>query len=299
MQAAAHSYTCRMDVEMRDLRLFMALAEDPHFSRAAASQRVSQPTLTRSLARLERTVGVRLVDRTTRRVVLTDAGEQLSRELSTIVPRLDAAIRAVSAHPVLRLGFTWLLPSELVRDVLSGFHQATGGSIALVRRDDRFAGVTGGQTDVAILYGTIRRNPALRIVELGTESRVAAVARDHPLARRRRLRWAELADHPLVVNAGSGTVGPTLWPAGARPEVSARCQTYDECFEMVAAGAGLAVLPESARQRARPGIRYIAIADAPPVSLLLVQPERAGHPLAPALEELALAAARHRRAEPC
>ena len=294
MHLSQHSYTWCMDVELRDLRLFMALAEDPHFSRAAASQRVSQPTLTRSLARLERTLGARLVDRTTRRVALTEAGEQLSRELSDVVPRLDAAIRAVSAHPVLRLGFTWLLPSKLVRDVLGEFQRATGASIALVRRDDRFAGVTAGQTDVAILYGNIRRNAALHVVELGTESRVAAVARDHQLAPRRKLHWAELADHRLVVNEGSGTVGPSLWPVGARPEVSVRCRTYDECFEMVAAGQGFAVLPESARQHAHPGIRYIAIADAPPVSLLMVRPERSGHPLAPALEELALAATRRR-----
>ena len=283
-----------MDVELRDLRLFMALAEDPHFSRAAAARRVSQPTLTRSLARLERAVGARLVDRTTRSVALTQAGERLSDELAAILPRLDAAVRAVSAHPTLRLGFTWLLPSELVREVLAEFEAVTGGRIDLVRRDDRAAGVTSGQTDAAVIYGTVRRSPTLRIVELGTESRVAAVSREHPLAARRRLHWSELAEHPLVVNAVSGTVGPAMWPAGSRPEVAVSSRTYDEWIEMVAAGRGVGVLPESARRHPHPGVRYVTITDAPPVSLLLVRPARAAHPLADELERLVVEAARHR-----
>ncbi|MGZ4600535.1 MAG: LysR family transcriptional regulator [Oryzihumus sp.] len=281
-----------MDVELRDLRLFMALVEDPHFSRAAASRRVSQPTLTRSLARLERALGVRLVERTTRSVALTESGERLSAELAQILPRLDAAVRSVSAHPTLRLGFTWLLPAELVRRLLTGFERTAGGRIDLVRRDDRSGGVLSGQTDAAIVFGTVRRSESLRVVELGTQSRVAAVSRDHPLARRRRLHWAELADHPLVVNAVSGTVGPTMWPASARPEVAVTCRTYDEWIAMVAAGRGVGVLPESAREQPHPGVRYVTIGDAPPVSLLLVLPTRAAHPLVGALEELAVTAAR-------
>ena len=97
---------------------------------------------------------------------------------------------------------------------------------------------------------------------------MAAVSRDHPLAPRRRLHWAELARHPLVVNALSGTVGPTMWPKDARPEVAVSCRTYDE-YEMVAAGRGVGALLESGG-----GVLdsrcYIALADAPAVSLVLV-----------------------------
>ena len=82
-----------MDVELRDLRLFMALAEEAHFSRAAAVRGVSQPTLTRALGRLEKALGVRLVDRTTRRVALTEAGRRLESEMTALLPRLDAPCR--------------------------------------------------------------------------------------------------------------------------------------------------------------------------------------------------------------
>ena len=63
-----------------------------------------------------------------------------------------------------------------------------------------------------------------------------------------------------------------MWPRGERPEVAVSCRTYDEWIEMVAAGRGVGVLPESARQRPHPAVRYIALADAPPVSLVLVRP---------------------------
>ena len=242
-----------MDAELRDLRLFQVLAEEEHFSRAAAVAGVTQPTLTRSLARLERTVGVRLVDRTTRSVALTDEGRRLAADLASLLPQLDTALRNVSAHPSLRLGFTWLLPSDLVRRAAAALRESTGGEVTLVRRDDRSGGVARGATDLAVVYGRVPSGESLRLVGLGTEDRVAAVGRDHPLARRRRLHWAELAEQALVVNEASGTVGPSLWPASARPSVAVRCRTYDEWIEMVAAGRGVGVLPASARDRPTPG----------------------------------------------
>ncbi|MGW3949460.1 LysR family transcriptional regulator [Streptomyces sp. NPDC004752] len=288
-----------MNVELRDLRWFLVLAEEEHFSRAADRCRVTQPTLTRSLARLESALGVRLVDRTTRSVSVTEAGHRLRTQLAALLPQLDSALRSVSSGPVLRLGFTWLLPSGLARHLITEFEQVTGGALELVRRDERAAGVATGHTDAAVIYGKPSSGGRLHIVELGTEDRVAAVGRHHPLARRRRLHWAEVADHALVVNKLSGTVGPAMWPAGARPEVAVACRTYDEWIEMVAADRGVGVLPESARAHPHPGVRYIAIADAPPVPLVFVRPARTPHPLVDHLERIATrAAANPQRREP-
>ncbi|MFF0227035.1 LysR family transcriptional regulator [Streptomyces sp. NPDC004629] len=280
-----------MNVELRDLRWFLVLAEEEHFSRAADRCRVTQPTLTRSLARLETALGVRLVDRTTRSMSLTEAGHQLRTEMAALLPQLDSALRSVRSRPVLRLGFTWLLPSGLARRLITEFEQVTGGTLELVRRDDRTAGVGTGHTDAAVIYGKPASGGRLHIVELGTEDRVVAVGRHHPLARRRRLHWAELADHALVVNKLSGTVGPAMWPAASRPEVAVACHTYDEWIEMVAADRGFGVLPQSARAHPHPGVRYIAIADAPPVPLVFIQPARGPHPLTDRLERIARAAA--------
>ncbi|MGW2211926.1 LysR family transcriptional regulator [Streptomyces sp. NPDC001781] len=278
-----------MNVELRDLRWFLVLAEEEHFSRAAARCGTTQPTLTRSLARLETALGVRLVDRTTRSVALTGAGNRLRAEIGSLLPQVDSALRSVSSRRTLRLGFTWLLPSFLARHLITEFEEVTGARLELVRRDDRSAGVVSGHTDAAVLHGSPPSGSRLRVVQLGAEDRVAAVGAAHPLARRRRLRWADLAGHDLVVNRLSGTVGPALWPAGARPGVAVSCRTYDEWIEMVAADRGVGVLPASARDHPHPGVRYIALADAPPVPLVLVLPARAPHPLAEPLERIARA----------
>lgn len=285
-----------MDVELRDLRLFLLLAEEEHFGVAAAVAGVSQPTLTRALARLERSVGTRLVDRTTRSFALTDAGRRLRGDLDHALPALETALRNVSDHPTLRLGFTWLLPGELVRRAAAELARTAGGEVELVRRDDRTAGVATGHADLAVVYGPVVED-GTRSVPLRQEDRVAAVGSGHPLARRRRLRWSEVAAHPLVVNAGSGTVTPELWPEGERPEVAVASQTYDEWIEMVAAGRGVGVLPAAARERPHPGVRHVALADAPAVELVLLRPTGSAHPLADRFER-ALRSAVHDTRDP-
>ncbi|MET7378523.1 LysR substrate-binding domain-containing protein [Streptomyces sp. NPDC005526] len=281
-----------MNTEMRHLRYFVVLAEEEHFSRAAARCRISQPTLTRALAALERSLGVRLVRRTTRSVALTDAGRRLRAELEELLPRMDAAFARVRAEGQLRLGFTWLLPSGLARRILTDFEESTGVPVELVRRDDRLAGVDVGAVDAALLHGDVD-DPALTSIRLRSEPRIAVVARDHPLARRRRLQWAELAGLPLVVNSASGTVRPELWPPGQRPSVAVESATYDAWMEMVALGRGFGVLPDFSRHHPHPDVRYIGLADAPPVPLVLVLPARAPHPLSDELVRAARAAAEH------
>jgi DNA-binding transcriptional LysR family regulator len=275
-----------MDVGMRDLELFHTLTEEPHFTRAAAVAGVSQPFLSRAVARLERALGTILVERTTRTVGLTPAGERLRDELAVILPQLEAAIRSVKESDILRLGFTWLLPSTLTRDLIGRLEESTGCRVQLIRCDDRWGGVTEGSTHAAIVYSGGGMSSAVRTVALATEDRLVAVGRDHPLARRRRLAWSELASYPLVVNAGSGTVGAGMWPAGAQPDVALSSRNYDEGMETVAAGRGFGVVPASARLHPHPGIRYIAVPDAPQVSLELVLPAHTTHPLADALERL-------------
>lgn len=287
MPVPEYLYNKCMDVGLRDLELFMTLTEERHFTRAAALKGISQPFLSRAVARLERALGTRLVERTTRRVALTPAGERLGAELASILPQLEAAIRSVKEPDVLRLGFTWLLPSTLARDLIDRLGEATGAQVQLVRRDDRWGGVADGHTDAAIVYAGAGTTPTVRTVELATEPRIVAVARDHPLSRRRRLHWSELSAYPLVVNAVSGTVGAEMWPAGRQPAVTLNSRNYDEGIEMVAAGSGIGVLPSSARQHPHPGVRYIAVPDAPEISLELVLPAHSPHPLAQAMERLA------------
>ncbi|MCK7623933.1 LysR family transcriptional regulator [Streptomyces sp. RS10V-4] len=270
-------------VELRHLRGFLAVAEERSFTHAAARLRTGQPTLTRAVRALETALGVRLLDRTTRRVALTDAGRRLHADLAPLLPRLTAALRSPAGPALLRLGFTALLPAAC-RALIDRFEAATGAGVRLVRRDTPLAGLETGESDVAVVRGPVPADAGLRTALLHHEPRVAAVPRTAgpgALARRRVLDWAELAELPLVVNTVTGTTRPELWPAGRRPRLTCTADNVDEWLEAVAAGHGIGVAPEPvAARHPHPGIRYVRLKNAPPVPVHLALPARDAHPLA-------------------
>ncbi|MFI1203800.1 LysR family transcriptional regulator [Streptomyces sp. NPDC020883] len=270
-------------IELRHLRGFLAVAEERSFTHAADRLRIGQPALTRAVRALETTLGVRLLDRTTRRVALTDAGRRLYADLAPLLPRLAAALRSPTGPGTLRLGFTSMLPAAC-RTLVTEFRAASGAEVRLVRRDTPLAGLETGDSDVVVLRGEVPRDAGLRTALLFREPRVAAVPRaaaPGSLARRRVLDWAELAELPLVVNTVTGTTRPELWPAGRRPRLACTADNFDEWLEAVAAGHGIGVAPEGVAERhPHPGIRYVRLKNAPPVPVRLALPARDAHPLA-------------------
>jgi DNA-binding transcriptional LysR family regulator len=193
---------------------------------------------------------------------------------------LENTLTVRPAETRLRLGFTWMLPDGWMQDALSRFEEQTGTGVELVRRDEPFAGVDRGVVDLALLRGQAPAS-GMHVVALCSESQVAAAARGTGLDRRQSIRWAELADHPLVRNVVSGTVRPELWPADRRPRTAVACGNFDEWLEAVAAGRGVGIVPESAARRGlHPGVRFLRIPDAPSVPMLLAYPRQGAHPLA-------------------
>ncbi|MEW1675242.1 LysR family transcriptional regulator [Streptomyces noursei] len=270
-------------IELRHLRGFLAVAEERSFTHAADRLRTGQPALTRAVRALEAALGVRLLDRTTRRVALTDAGRRLYADLAPLLPRLAAALRSPAGPGTLRLGFTSLLPAA-GGTLITEFKAATGAKVRLVRRDTPLAGLETGESDVAVLRGDVPPDAGLRTALLFQEPRVAAVPRTAApggLARRRVLDWAELAELPLVVNTVTGTTRPELWPAGRRPRLACTAGNFDEWLEAVAAGHGIGVAPEGVAERhPHPQIRYVRLKNAPPVPVHLALPARDADPLA-------------------
>ncbi|WP_055569761.1 LysR family transcriptional regulator [Streptomyces atriruber] len=269
-------------VELRHLRGFLAVADELNFTHAAATLRIGQPTLTRTVRALEDALATRLLERTTRRVELTEAGSRLRDELAPLLSRIDGALRAAGSEPpLLRLGFTSLLP-QACAELVPAFKAATGAGVRLVRRDEPLAGLTSGACDVAVVRGDVPSGAPVRTRVLLREPRIAVVARGAAeLAGRRVVDWSELADLPLVVNTVTGTTGPELWPVDRRPRLACTADNLDEWLEAVAAGHGVGIAPEPvARRHPHPSLRCVRLKNAPPVTVHLAIPTRDAHPLA-------------------
>ncbi|MEU8958879.1 LysR family transcriptional regulator [Streptomyces sp. NPDC048518] len=276
-----------MGIELHQLRGFLAIAEQRHFTRAAELLGTSQPTLSRHLRRLEELLGRRLLDRTTRQVTLTPAGSRLYEELRTLLPRLDAVLHEDPAAAEFRLGFAWGFPGGWPHEVIARFEQETGVPVRVRRRDAPLAGLETGDVDLALLRGEFDTT-GVQATTLLSERRIAAVSVRSPLAELDEITWRELAGQCLVLNRISGTTSLTDWPEEARPSVALFCENFDEWLEAIATAQGVGVVPETiGRQRIHPQVAFVPIPDAPLVPLRLAVPPQDPHPLARRFVDLA------------
>lgn len=262
-----------MDIELRHLRVFAAVAESRSFSRAAEQLFITQPTLTRTVRQLESLLGTDLINRATHPVSLTPAGEEFLPYASRILNHLELGVAAVREHATVRLGFSWLLPDPWAQDTVTEFEEATGDSVSLIRCDDPLAAIGEGRIDIALVRGDVAVTSDIRVVHLFDETRIAVCATGYDLDvddPGGELDWNDAPRWTLVVNTVSGTTGPWSWPEGKGPRRIVPTANFDEWLESVAAGRGLGIVPDVARRRSiHPGVRFIPLRDAPrsPVSL--------------------------------
>ena len=240
-----------MDLDLRKLRYFVAVAEHQHFGRAAEQLFIAQPVLSRQIRALEQQLGCALFVRTTRSVQLTPAGEQLHQDARAVFASVDSAVRRV--HEVDRgverlvVAFTpGLHVSEVVR-AFTATHPEVEIELLRLNWWEQDAPLRDGRADV----GYLRRpfdDTGLRTIPVGTEQKVACLPVTHPLARRRKLITADLD-------------GETILDAHSR-----RTSSVEEKFELIAAGQGIAMVPLSiANSYSRPDLVYIPVSDALPV----------------------------------
>jgi DNA-binding transcriptional LysR family regulator len=265
-----------MDVELRQLRCLVAVVEHGGFTGAAAELGVSQPAVSRGVAALERALGVRLLRRTSREVMPTAAGERVlvrARRLITDVEDLMRDARVGSG--TLRLGHAWAaMGAHTVEFQRRWAARHPDVDLHLVRSNSPTGGLAERACDIAVVR-TAGDAPALldrRFDEVivGLESRYCAVAVDDPLARRRQLRLADLADRVLAVVPRTGTTTPDLWPPGNRPEVE-EIHELDDWLDVIAAGRCVGVTTEgTTTQYRRQGVIFRRLRDAPPVPVRLL-----------------------------
>jgi DNA-binding transcriptional LysR family regulator len=268
-----------MDVELRHLRSFAAVATHGSYTAAARELLIGQPALTRTVQQLEAALGVRLLERTSRSVQLTDVGQVFLDRTRAVLTDLDRAILAARGQRELRLGFQWVLPDPWATETITGFEQATGATVTLLRRDDIDTALEAGDLDVAITRTRLTATGTVQ-APLFDEDRVAVVSTRSPLAKKDVVDWLELAAEPVVVNTVNGTTQPDSWPAEHRPTRVVTCGNYDEWLHLVASGRGVGAVPRSAaRAGAHPDVTFVPLVSAPPVSVCLAYRPRRGNPL--------------------
>jgi DNA-binding transcriptional LysR family regulator len=265
-------------LELRHLRYFVAVAEELHFRHAAERLHVAQPAVSEQIRKLELELGVKLFERTQRSVSLTVAGAAMLDEARRTLRQADLAMRAARdarQREVGRLRVGYLpdaLPASVPR-ALPHFAAAAPG-IEVVLEGGRplqlIDDVRQGSLDVAVV---MLPAPAkgMRITPLAEDRAIAALPETHPLSAEVAVRPERLADTPLlllprVANPAFFDGVISSWRAvgvSAAP-IEAAEPDVEYALLAVAAGTGVAVVPESAAARhSVPGVRFVALEPAP------------------------------------
>ena len=268
-----------MDVHLRDLRYFAAVAEELHFRKAAERLFVSQPVLSRQIARLEQDLKARLFIRDRRSVQLTSAGEALLHHARHLLEDWDAATKEVTTlarkeQSVLVIG----LQTGVGRGMLHTLTQALNAiqwrpELHQVAWNDATAGVEAGDCDAGFAWLGTTINPRCDYVVVAEEPIMLAVNSQHRLAGRRQASFAEISNEPLVALPDSAKELRSFWLAeharhGSPAPIACEAATADEALENVAAGTGSVFISAgNSVLYAREGVHFLDVPDLPPARL--------------------------------
>jgi DNA-binding transcriptional LysR family regulator len=286
-------------LEFRNLRYFVAVAEELHFSRAAERLYIAQPALSEQIRRLERDLGVELLRRTTRKVELTPAGEEFLVRARRILAEADAAMgeaeRAARGEVGrLRVSTLGTAGIESVPRIMRAFG-AERPNVALdlipVSLEDHSGGLHDGATDVAFVWRPFR-DDGLAFEPVAEDPRVAVLPVGHRLADRDRVRMQDLIDEPWP-HVDTDPVALAFWtcadyrdgrPARRGPTIA----SMEQVFEAVRAGLCISTSPRSlASVQPWPGLVFVEVEDLSPAALALGWREADETPVVQAFVEIA------------
>jgi DNA-binding transcriptional LysR family regulator len=260
-------------LELRHLRYFIAVAEELHFGRAAARLGIAQPPLSQQIRRLEALLDTRLLERTSRRVELTDAGRALLVEARRVLAGVDDAVAA--AHRAgrgevgeLKVAFAatvmFLALPAMIREFRRRF-PAVQLDLREMPTGPQLEALRAGDIDV----GFVRQpnpDPELTIVTVMEEPLRIAINRSHPLARKPGLRVRDLAHEPFVMfprDLAPGLHAQVMGlcrDAGFAPRVVQESRELYTSVSLVEAGVGVSILPASVERLGWVNVRYRPIA---------------------------------------
>ena len=292
-----------VDVELKHLRSFVAVAEERNFTRAAERLHLAQPALSVHIRQLEERMGVQLVERTTRRVALTPAGEALLERSRALLDGVADAVQlardaALGRTGRLRVGLLATAALDLTPAALRAFAADVPGaqvSVQDVRFDDPSGGVRDGDTDIALIWTPVDER-GIDVELLFEEPRVAILASDHPLAARKRLTVDDLVDQPWPGSHSADPIAEAFWTLaderGGPPPTTVPVSGFEDLLVAIRAGLVVDTVPAAiARGLPFGDVVTREVDGLRPTGVALCRPAKGANPLADAFATAVRAAA--------
>ncbi|MFG3284111.1 LysR substrate-binding domain-containing protein [Streptomyces sp. NPDC048111] len=262
-----------MDLDLRKVRYFVAVADLLHFGRAAETLHIAQPVLSRQIRSLEGDIGLELLARNRRSVALTAAGRQFLDDARGLLTTAEAArhrmYRAAGGESQLTVGFGWGMTVAAITAEFAARRPDVTVDVRQLAPGAEAEAVLRGAVDVAFVRAPVPRD-GVDLTRLGSEDLVAVLPAGHRLAGACALTGADLEGEPLLRRTGEAPLvvrgeASLLRAAGGAGPV-------EEELEMVARGCGLALLPQSAAVfYTRPGVRYVPLLGLAPQEICLAR----------------------------
>jgi DNA-binding transcriptional LysR family regulator len=286
-----------INFDLNDLLAFRAVAELTNFRRAAESVHLSQPAFSRRIDKLEQALGVRLLERTTRRVTLTAVGRDFERKVRELLDELDITLLGIRGVAATRMGEVTVacVPSTVyyyLSRVIRLYHERSPKVRVRVYdagANEALAAVSRGEADFGLNFMGAQEGD-LDFRPLVEERFVAACRRDHPVARMKRVSWSQLRDHDFIsVSRSSGNrvlLDQALAGVPERPIAIYEAQHVTAALGLVEAGLGVAAVPAMAM----PGADHPLLVSVPLVEPVVTRKigliRRRGRSLSPAAQQL-------------
>lgn len=266
-------------MDLRQLRYFSALAETLNFHRAAERLNISQPPLTVAIRKLEQDLGVALFDRDPRGVRLTAAGQ------AALLPARDALAAAEAVREAVRqgaagmrgrlaIGFIGSAIGELLPRIIPPFRAAFPkvelaleemNSVEIVRA------ITARRIDIGLVRLPVMDTSPVAIDVIEQDVLVAAIPREDALARRRAIRLADIADHPLIIYSPVSVLHAAIRLAfqreGLIPRIAQEAIQVQTILSLVEAGLGISLIPARSARFAGEGVRIVPLAVPVPITM--------------------------------
>ena len=272
------------DVELRELRIFLVLADELHFGRTAERMSISQPGVSEAVRVLESRLGVKVFDRTSRRVRLTPAGEELRGSLVPALAALERALAQVSelsqaVRGLLRVGFVLTTEGPALSRLVAAFqarYPACEVRLAEVETFDAYPPLRRGDIDVLCNWLAVDEPDLTAGAAFASYQRALVVASTHRLARQQVVSVEDLAGEevarlpPTTPPAVYDLLIPPRTPSGRPIRRTQPAQTVNEVLSLVARGRIVHPTSSTIPIFNRDDVTLVPIGDLPPLPLALV-----------------------------